>query len=98
MNERVVITGYDVMCSLGNNKEEVREGLQKQEVPLMKYGKIADIDEFKNIYVGRVKWGNDRIGSYTDEDKSEKMLNKTFRGALNDSGLNMESAILCRNV
>lgn len=92
MNERVVITGYDVMCSLGNNKEEVREGLQKQEVPLMKYGKIADIDEFKNIYVGRVKWGNDRIGSYTDEDKSEKMLNKTFRGALNDSGLNMESA------
>lgn len=91
MKERVVITGYDVMCSLGTNKSEVREGLKKQEVPLSKYGIVNEIKEFEDTYVGRVKWGNDGLDSCFAEDRSEAMLQKTFKGALEDSGLDLHS-------
>lgn len=91
MKERVVITGYDVMCSLGNGKKEVRDALRKQEVPLKKYGVVNEIKEFENTFVGRVMWGNDGLESYIGEDKSESMVRKTFNGALEDAGLDRQA-------
>ena len=87
MMRRVVITGYDVICSLGNDSETVHKGLKQGNAPLCDLGENAPGDEFIHIKVGKVKGISAEPEDSNGYDKSEVMAVRAYDGAMKNAGL-----------
>ena len=55
--KRVVITGYGIVCSLGNNKEEVRQALLSGTSGIVKAQDYADLGMRSQVH-GEINIGN----------------------------------------
>lgn len=86
MRQRVVITGYDVICSLGTDRESVRRNLKQGQLPITELGEERPSEAFRHIKAGKAGVGFEPVRNSTDRDQSEQMAVKAFHGAMTDAG------------
>ena len=86
MEKRVVITGYDIICALGDNKEIVHKNLRNGVTPIRDLSDAASEEKFTNVKVGMVKSVIEKMDSSEGFDKSEIMANLVYKGAMEDAG------------
>lgn len=88
MKRRVVVTGFDLICALGNNKETVEEALIKGDINMQALGE-GKKQGMENIKIAKVMGIESNIIDNTSLDKSEIMARMVLNQALRDSGLNV---------
>ena len=83
----VVITGIGIVCALGNNKEEVKEGLFQNANKMRKVSEKGDYGQLNDFLIGLCHVDEPEINSEKDYDKSEIMARMAIREACEDSGI-----------
>lgn len=86
MQNRVVVTGFDLMCSLGKSKKKVWNNLEKGVTQFAEQEKELAYELIGDIKTGKV----DGIEGTDELDKSEVMANQMIENALNDAGVSVE--------
>lgn len=86
MAKRAVITGYDIICALGDNKEIVHRNLKNGKTPIEDMNDTAKNKKFTKVKVGMVKGVIENMDSSEGFDKSEIMANLVYKSAMEDAG------------
>lgn len=91
MNKRVVITGYGIICALGNNKDSVKEALFANRIQMGQVSEIKDYGSLNETKVGLSEVSTPVIHTPFDLDKSEKLAHIAIQEACLDAGLDQEA-------
>lgn len=84
-----VITGYGVICNLGEGKGEVKKNLFMNSDRFSALSKKGDFGAFNSYKVGLSNIKEPAIIEKTDYDKSEIMLRLAAKEACLDAGLDI---------
>lgn len=90
MKNRVVVTGFDLMCALGKSKYEVWKGLADGTINLSTLDGEDRYEAVNGIKVGKVCGIESNIVNTDSLDKSEIMAHKIIESALMDAKLTKE--------
>lgn len=90
MNKKVVVTGYGIICTLGEGKEEVKLSLMSNNNKMSPLSVIKDYGVLNDIKVGRANLMEPKLESNKDLDKSEIMARKAIIEACKDANLTKE--------
>lgn len=89
--KRVVITGYGVICALGNNKRDVKAAFMNRDINMKPISQIKEYGELNQIYAGLCKHEYKEIKKVTDYDRSEEMARIALDEACADAKLTKEN-------
>ena len=84
---RSVITGFGVICCLGDNKEDVKKNLLLSSAMFSTVRDKGDFGELNDYQIGLSPVPEVEISDCESLDKSEIMIRKTAQEAFRDAGL-----------
>lgn len=87
MKRQVVLTGYGIICALGNNKKEVKHAFFNLEQKFGPLSSIGDYGELGNVMVGMVNTERKTLKHAADFDMSECFCRLALNEALADAGM-----------
>ncbi|RDY31933.1 beta-ketoacyl-[acyl-carrier-protein] synthase family protein [Lachnotalea glycerini] len=86
MRKRVAVTGFGIVCALGNDKKSVKEALMNNLNKMQELSKIKDYGVLNHVKVGRTDVDEPNISSPNDFDKSEIMARMALEEACLEAG------------
>ncbi len=89
LNQKVLITGMGLICSLGKNRAQVLEALSKNKSGLGKIKSIKNLEKLRSNIGGEVNFGEDF--EFGKIDPNEKLARLAIEEAILDSQIDFET-------